>query len=60
MKRKKRALKSIDSLANRIMEHEEKLKKARELGKKELVGDYEKEIISLKKTREKKTNIAGK
>ena len=60
MKRKKRALKSIDSLADRIKEHEEKLKWAKNEGEKELVRYYEKEIISLKMAKERKTKIADR
>jgi len=60
MKRKKRALKSIDSLTNRIKEYENKLMVAKEHGKEELVGYYEKEIESLKKAGEKKAKIDDK
>ena len=54
MKRKKRALKSIDSLAKRMGEHEEKLKIAREEGKEDLVDYYEKEISSLREAKGRK------
>ena len=58
MKRKKRALKSIDSLAKRIEEHEEKLDAARNKGEEDLVSYYQKEISSLKLAKDKKTKIA--
>jgi len=57
MKRKKRALKSIDSLAKRIREHEEKLKIAREEGKENLVDYYDKETSSLREAKERKMRI---
>ncbi len=60
MKRKKRALKSIDSLAERIREHEKKLRMAENEGKEELVSYYEKEIASLKLAKERKTKIANR
>ncbi|MBS3151299.1 hypothetical protein J4443_02900 [Candidatus Woesearchaeota archaeon] len=57
MKRKKRTLKSIDSLTERIREHEEKLKAAKERGKEDLVDYYEKEISSLREAKERKMRI---
>ena len=47
--RKKRLEKGINSIDEQIVLHEEKKKKALELGQKELVGYLEKEIDSMKR-----------
>lgn len=56
-KREKRLQKRIDSIKEQIDVHEEKKKQAEVLGAEDLVGYYEKEIVSLeerKKEREEK------
>lgn len=52
--------KGIESLQKQIQLHEEKLKKAQQEGKLELMGYYEKEIESKKKDREKKEILLKK
>ena len=58
--RNKRLKKGIESLQKQIQLHEEKLKKAQQEGKLELMGYYEKEIESKKKDREKKEILLKK
>jgi hypothetical protein len=60
MNRKKRLEKGIKSLNEQIKIHKEKLKKAEEDGLKELVGYYEKEIISKEEAMKKKMEILKK
>lgn len=55
--RNKRLKKGIESLQKQIQLHEEKLKKAQEEGKLELIGYYQKEIESKKKDKEKKERL---
>ena len=54
MKRKKRLEKGIGSIDEEIKLHEEKREKAKEEGKLELTGYYDKEILGLEKTRDRK------
>lgn len=54
MKRRKRLEKVIESLKERIKEHEEKLEDAKEKGDEDLVRYYEKEIIAKTEEKEKK------
>ncbi len=58
--RKKRLEKGIESLQKQISLHEEKLKRAEDEGKIELVGYYEKEIEAKKKDKEKKEKFLKK
>lgn len=58
--RSKRLKKGIESLQKQIQLHEEKLKKAQEEGKLELIGYYQKEIESKKKDKEKKERLLKK
>ncbi|MBI4173406.1 MAG: hypothetical protein HY519_01675 [Candidatus Aenigmarchaeota archaeon] len=51
MNRKNRLQKGIASLDEQIKRHEEKMKLAEELGSKELVGYYQKEIEALEERR---------
>lgn len=55
--RKKRLKKGIESLQKQISLHKEKLKKAEEEGKLELVGYYKKEIEAKNKDKEKKEKL---
>ncbi len=58
--RSKRLKKGIESLQKQIQLHEEKLKKAQQEGKLELIGYYQKEIESKKKDKEKKERLLKK
>ena len=58
--RRNRLKKVIESLQKQIQLHEEKLKKAQEEGKLELIGYYQKEIESKKKDKEKKERLLKK
>ncbi len=58
--RNKRLKKGIESLQKQIQLHEEKLKKAQQEGKLELIGYYQKEIESKKKDKEKKKRLLKK
>ena len=60
MKRKKRLEKSIESLKERIAEHEIKLKEAKEQGKEELATYYEGEIATLKREEQKRETLLDK
>ncbi|HNZ51885.1 MAG TPA: hypothetical protein PLT60_01655 [Candidatus Pacearchaeota archaeon] len=60
MKRKKRLKKGIDSLKEQIEIHEKKKKKAEEADMKELVGYYEKEILSKEKALKEKKALLDK
>ena len=51
-KRAKRLEKGIESLEEQIAFHEEKKRKALELGQEELVNYYEKEICALKRRKD--------
>ena len=59
-KRKKRLEKSIDSLEEQIILHEEKRRKAIEEGKLELADYYAKEISSQEKVKAKKKFLLDK
>ncbi|MEK6848387.1 MAG: hypothetical protein AABX65_02030 [Nanoarchaeota archaeon] len=52
--RKKRLKKGISSIAEQIMLHEKKKEQAKELGYLDLEHYFEKEIIGMKKAKEKK------
>ena len=58
--RNKRLKKGIESLQKQIQLHEEKLKKAQQERKIELVGYYKKEIESKRKDKEKKEKLLKK
>lgn len=60
MKRKKRLEKGIKSLKEQIEIHEEKKRQAKEADIPELVGYYEKEIISKEKDLKKKRELLDK
>jgi hypothetical protein len=60
MNRKKRLKKGIDSLEEQIQIHKEKLKKAEEADLKELVGYYEKEILSKEEAMKHKKDMLEK
>jgi hypothetical protein len=60
MKRKKRLEKGVESLKEQIEIHEEKKKKAEEADMKELVGYYEKEILSKEKAMREKKKLLDK
>ena len=60
MKWKKRLKKGIDSLKEQIEIHEKKKKKAEEADMKELVGYYEKEILSKEKALKEKKALLDK
>jgi len=57
VKREKRLQRGIESLEEQKRIHEEKRKKARELGEEELVRYYDKEIKKFEKEKEKKQDI---
>jgi len=59
MKRKKRLEKGIESLKERIKEHEIKLQEAIEEDREDLISYFSKEITNLKKIEEKKKKQAG-
>ena len=56
MKRKKRLEKGIESIEEEISLHREKRDKADKEGKLELAGYYDKEILALERTKDRKTN----
>ncbi len=58
--RKKRLEKGMESLGREIKLHEEKLEQAKKDGKIGLEEYYEKEILGLKKTKERKEKMMGK
>lgn len=60
MKRKKKLEKGIKSLKKQIEIHEEKKRKAEEADMPELVGYYDKEIISKEKDMKKKKELLDK
>jgi hypothetical protein len=60
MKRKKRLKKGIESLKEQIKIHKEKKKKAEEVDMPELVGYYEKEILSKEKAMKEKKELLDK
>ncbi len=60
MKRKKRLEKGIKSLKEQIEIHEEKKRQAEEADILELVGYYEKEILSKEKDMKKKKELLDK
>lgn len=60
MKRKKRLGKGIESLKEQIEIHEEKKRKAEEADMEELVGYYEKEILSKEKAMKEKKKLLDK
>jgi phage shock protein A len=60
MNRKKRLEKGIESIAEEIRIHEEKLKAAEAAGEEELVRYYHKDIARLKKQKEQKEDKFGK
>ena len=59
MDRKKRLKKGIESIEEEIKLHQEKMEKARYNGEIELEGYYEKEILGLKKSKDKKKKMIG-
>jgi hypothetical protein len=58
--RKKKLKKGIDSIEKQIALHEEKLKKAEEKNKFELVGYYTKEILAKRHDVEEKKRLLKK
>jgi len=60
VKREKRLQRGIESLEEQKRIHEEKRKKARELGEEELVRYYDKEIKKFEKEKEKKQDILNR
>lgn len=60
MKRKKKLEKGIESLKEQIKIHEEKKRQAEEADMPELVGYYEKEILSKEKEMKKKKELLDK
>ena len=58
--RKKRLQKGVESLNERIEEHEEKLETAEKEGNLELADYYKKEISTFEKDKEKKKRILEK
>lgn len=60
MKRKKRLKKGIESINKQIELHKEKREKAKQEGKIELVGYYNKEIENLEGTKEEKEEMLEK
>ena len=60
MKRKKKLEKGINSLKKQIEIHEEKKRQAEKADMLELVGYYEKEIISKEKDMKKKKKLLDK
>jgi len=54
MKRKKRLEKGIESLKERIKEHEKKLREAMKEDREDLISYFSKEIANLKNIEEKK------
>lgn len=60
MKRKKKLEKGIESLKEQIEIHEEKKRQAEEADMPELVGYYEKEILSKEKEMKKKKELLDK
>ncbi len=60
MKRKKKLKKGIESLKKQIDIHEEKKRQAEKADMPELVGYYEKEILSKEKDLKKKKELLDK